>query len=696
MREQQAHLSHPKYRPDIDGLRAVAVLAVVGFHAFPSLVCGGFTGVDVFFVISGFLITTIIFQNLDQGTFRLSEFYARRIRRIFPALIVVLSFCLALGWFLLLADEFNQLGKHIAAGAGFVANFILWREVGYFDNSAETKPLLHLWSLSIEEQFYVIWPPLLWFAWRRKCNLFTISLVCAVVSFVLNMRGIKHDATATFYSPQTRFWELLSGSLLAWGTLHKNGPFLGRKRRNFFLMRVFGGESRKGSSRALENILSIIGSLLLVFGFCRFNKELPFPGKVALLPVMSALLIISAGSKAWVNRTILSNKIAVWFGLISFPLYLWHWPLLSFARIVEGDVPSSDIRIGAVVLSVVLAWLTTRFIEKPIRYGGSGTVRQIVILCGSLLLLGVIGFVVSKADLSRSHGYEKLAIKRKGFEHAFGSSMAWYRGKQDWLFLGNQYNNSVAKLKLATVPKDDEIETTKKLFKRIAEAGSKFNSKVVLIVGPNKESVYSEYLPEELIPSSKRYIEFFLEEIRDVPNLMVYDPTDDLRHLKHSEGLLYWMTDTHWNNKGAYCVFSGAANLLGLPVPAVEFKQESTRRGDLVDISKLQKFPLHKEDHWEVIWKRESALTESEISDEQKTSFGPASVVINNKPLSNKYIWVVGDSFANGLKPFLNATFQEVRYVGLSDEKLKSLPDNLASVDRKPDIILIVRAERNF
>jgi peptidoglycan/LPS O-acetylase OafA/YrhL len=158
------HLTHPKYRADIDGLRAIAVLSVVLFHAFPTLqlsifssltIAGGFIGVDIFFVISGFLISTIIFDNLARGSFSFLEFYSRRIKRIFPALLLVLITCFAFGWFALLADEYKQLGKHIAAGAGFVSNFVLWNESGYFDNSAETKPLLHLWTLGIEEQFYI-------------------------------------------------------------------------------------------------------------------------------------------------------------------------------------------------------------------------------------------------------------------------------------------------------------------------------------------------------------------------------------------------------------------------------------------------------------------------------------------------------------------------------------------------------------
>jgi len=170
-------LQHPKYRPDIDGLRGIAVLSVVASHAFPNKISGGFIGVDIFFVISGFLISTIIFNNLEKGTFSFYEFYARRIKRIYPALFVVLFACLIFGWFALLPEEYKQLGKHTAGGAGFIANFILWSEAGYFDNSAETKPLLHLWSLGIEEQFYIIWPFLLWFLWKKKFNLLTISVI---------------------------------------------------------------------------------------------------------------------------------------------------------------------------------------------------------------------------------------------------------------------------------------------------------------------------------------------------------------------------------------------------------------------------------------------------------------------------------------------------------------------------------------
>lgn len=414
-------LAHPKYRPDIDGLRAIAVLSVVAFHAFPAWMKGGFIGVDVFFVISGFLISTIIFENLDGGTFSFPEFYARRIKRIFPALFLVLVACFSFGWFVLLADEYKQLGKHIAAAAGFVSNLVLWSEAGYFDNSVETKPLLHLWSLGIEEQFYICWPFFLWLAWKRKFNLLTLTVLVALFSFYFNLKGIRKDALATFYSPQTRFWELLSGSILAWFSLYKKYAFARYKSCiDDWLVKVIYRENVEADGKTLSNVISFVGSLLLSYGFWQITKEVSFPGKWAAIPVLGAALIILAGPKAWINRTILSSKIAVWFGLISFPLYLWHWPLLSFARIIEGEMPSRSIRIAAVVLSVVLSWFSYRFVERPIRLGvgGRGKVFGLVVL---MIFSGACGFYLYKKNgfANEAKGYCSFAEQYKKFDSIY-------------------------------------------------------------------------------------------------------------------------------------------------------------------------------------------------------------------------------------------------------------------------------------
>jgi peptidoglycan/LPS O-acetylase OafA/YrhL len=387
-----ATTSHPRYRPDIDGLRAIAVLSVVAFHAFPTWIRGGFIGVDIFFVISGFLISSIIFENLERGTFSFTEFYARRIRRIFPALILVLAASYAVGWFILLADEYKQLGKHIAAGAGFLSNFVLWEETGYFDTSAEAKPLLHLWSLGIEEQFYIVWPLLLWLAWKTRVNLLAATVLVAGVSFYLNLNGTKNDAVAAFYSPQTRFWELSCGSLLAWTSTYRKEAWLALKTRLEAWRGVpADGESADLAVRAVQNLASFLGILLLAFGFWRINQGLSFPGKWALVPVVGAVLIISAGPSAWINRTVLSSRLAVWFGLLSFPLYLWHWPMLFFSRFAEPDVPDGNIRLAALAASVLLAWLTYKVVERRVRFGGHGKAK-VVALITLMIVVGCVGY----------------------------------------------------------------------------------------------------------------------------------------------------------------------------------------------------------------------------------------------------------------------------------------------------------------
>lgn len=691
------HLTHPKYRPDIDGLRAVAVLSVVAFHAFPAWMKGGFIGVDVFFVISGFLISTIIFENLDRGTFSFADFYARRIKRIFPALLLVLIASFAFGWLVLIADEFKQLGKHIAAGAGFVSNLVLWSEAGYFDNSAETKPLLHLWSLGIEEQFYIFWPFVLWFAWKRKFNLLTLTIIVALISFSLNLKGIKQNSVATFYSPQTRFWELLSGSILAWLAIYKKNAIKPYTLKiDGWLAKVIYRESVEVNGRTLSNVIAFVGVLLLAYGFLRINKDLSFPGKWAVIPVLGGILIILAGPQAWVNRKILSNKIAVWFGLISFPLYLWHWPLLSFARIVESELPSRNIRIAAVVLSVVLAWVTYNFVERPLRFGKPSRVKVYVLVI-VMAIVGSLGYYsYSKVDLCKYRGFEDMLIQRKGFEHGLGCSLSWYQGKQDWLFLGNDYANTVAKLKLSIKPSDEEITAVKNIFSKISETGSKLGVKTVLIIGPNKSSIYPEYLPEKLEPSDTKYSSFFIDKLREIPTLTVYDPSYDLISAKKDDEFFYWRTDTHWNNKGAFVAFDGLSKLLSIPKPSIDFKIGAPYSGDLIDISKLKDFPISSFDNWDVVWNDKPLLSQKEIKDEQNTAFGSAEVVQNENPLSDKYVWVVGDSFAGALKQYFNATFKEVRYVGHWGDKLHTLPEQITQIERKPDLIFIVRVERSF
>jgi peptidoglycan/LPS O-acetylase OafA/YrhL len=356
-----------KYRADIDGLRAVAVVLVVLFHAFPSVVPGGYVGVDVFFVISGFLISTILLGSLSDNTFSLVNFYERRIRRIFPALSVILAFVMVVGWFTILADEYAQLGKHVAGGAGFIANFVLLSEVGYFDTSSETKPLLHLWSLGIEEQFYIFYPIAFVFAARWRHGILTLIVTMAVASFLANVTFVNTSRAEVFYLPFTRMWELLIGASLACG------GFYGRC-----------------SSRTLGAIASLLGLSLIITSAAVLNNESVFPGFNALLPSVGAALIVWAGAGGLLNRGLLSNRTLVGIGLVSYPLYLWHWPLISLGRILGYQ--STVARLALVLASVVLSVMTYYLVEKPIRFRAKGH-GAVLALVAVMIVLGSVGWI---------------------------------------------------------------------------------------------------------------------------------------------------------------------------------------------------------------------------------------------------------------------------------------------------------------
>jgi peptidoglycan/LPS O-acetylase OafA/YrhL len=367
------NLHSHSYRPDIDGLRALAILPVVLFHAFPNLLPGGFIGVDIFFVISGYLITSILLKDIQAGSYSIKTFYARRVRRIFPALSVVLLFCLILGWVVLTASEYHSLGKHTYGGAGFIANFMFWKEAGYFDAAGDTKPLLHLWSLGIEEQFYIVWPLLLYLFAKRSWNILWMIVGVALLSFALNIIRIGVDPSYTFYSPLSRSWELALGAFLAYQAIHPMVSLATIIQRH-------------------KSALSILGFILIAIGFVVINESRAFPGWWALLPVLGSGLLIAAGPEAIFNKTILSRRLLVGVGLISFPLYLWHWPLLSFMRIIYSETPPEDIRLIIVIVSIVLAWLTYLLIEKPIRtsHKKKSLIWALSILMFVICLAGVV------------------------------------------------------------------------------------------------------------------------------------------------------------------------------------------------------------------------------------------------------------------------------------------------------------------
>ena len=362
------------YRRDIDGLRAVAVLAVIGFHAFPSLVPGGFTGVDVFFVISGFLISHQLFAACDRGSFSIRDFYIRRIRRIFPALILVLAATAAFGWIALTPTEFRSLQQHLAASAFFSNNFLLWYEAGYFDAPSKAKPLLHLWSLGVEEQFYIVWPWVIFWCWRRRLNRTAVIGIITLLSFAVSLAMMsRFTPAAAFYMPHSRLWQLAAGAWLASLTL--DGP---------------DHVLRWTATGSIANAMATVGAGLVLAGFMTLGAAAAtYPGWSALVPTIGTLLIIAAGS-AWLNRKLLSASVAVFIGLVSYPLYLWHWPMLSFLSITEqGQAPRALI-LGALAWSFVLATLSYLLVERPVRsWIQTATPRRAAAIATVLFATGV-------------------------------------------------------------------------------------------------------------------------------------------------------------------------------------------------------------------------------------------------------------------------------------------------------------------
>ena len=360
-----------KYRPDNDGLRAIAVLGVIIYHAFPHALPGGFIGVDIFFVISGYLISGILYKGHREGNFSFREFYARRIRRLFPALITVLLLCLGYGWLVLLPNEYQQLGKHVAAGTLFIQNIIFWQESGYFDTAANLKPLLHLWSLAVEEQFYIFFPPILLLVWKRKWPLVLVLLILLIASMIGNLVMSGQNRASDFFLTPYRAWEFLGGALLAWWHYDRG---------------------HEEDLPLYRQAFSIGGAVLLGLGMAFINKNDPFPGWRALLPVMGTLLLMEGGRGAWVNSKIIANPAVVWIGLISYPLYLFHWPALSFVRIVKNDKPDSIVIWSALAVAFVLTVITYYLIEKPIRYSKSP--RVVAFLTMAFIATGILGWLV--------------------------------------------------------------------------------------------------------------------------------------------------------------------------------------------------------------------------------------------------------------------------------------------------------------
>ena len=368
-----------KYRPDIDGLRAVAIVPVVLYHAGFALWGGGFVGVDVFFVISGYLIASFILTEIRSGEFSLRNFYLRRIRRIFPALFTMMVASAGIGALLMTPHAYRRLGESIAATALFSSNFLFWLQSGYFAAPLEERPLLHTWSLGVEEQFYLAFPIFLMLLCRFfPSRLVGATLTLCVLSFGVNVLTVKTHPSFAFFLTPSRIWELFIGVLLAAGAL-----------------------TPPRSSRWSETA-GLMGVVLIgcaIFGFSQFTV---FPGFAALVPTLGAALIIWAGmsGKGSVTR-LLSRPAAVLVGKISYSLYLWHFPLLAFAAYVSIGGASLSMRLAMIGLSIILAFTSWIYIEQPVRQGrGIFGQREVVFgaATAAVTLFGGFGMVTHFAD----------------------------------------------------------------------------------------------------------------------------------------------------------------------------------------------------------------------------------------------------------------------------------------------------------
>lgn len=360
-----------QYRPEVDGLRAVAVIPVILFHAGFEAFSGGFVGVDVFFVISGYLITTILIEDIENKRFSIVNFYERRARRILPALFFVMLVCIPFAWMWMLPSQMKDFSQSLVAVSLFASNILFWRESGYFDAAAEEKPLLHTWSLAVEEQYYVLFPIFLILTWRfGKNRVFWMIVVIAAISLLLSELGWRNKGTANFYLAPTRAWELFAGSISA------------------FIVRKRGVQK--------NNLLALVGLAAIIFSIFFYDESTPFPSVYALVPVLGVVLVVLYADKETLAARLLSTKGFVGIGLISYSAYLWHQPLFAFARIRSLENPADNLMLSLTLVSIVLAYFSWRFIEQPFIKKNLFTRKLLFTISGlgilAFCLIGVTGY----------------------------------------------------------------------------------------------------------------------------------------------------------------------------------------------------------------------------------------------------------------------------------------------------------------
>ncbi len=373
-------MSALKYRPEIDGFRAFAIIPVVLFHAGFDWLSGGYLGVDIFFVISGYLITSLILKEKECGNFTLLNFWERRARRILPALCFMVLICIPLGWLLFLPKELWEFQESVGSVALFLSNHLFLDQSGYFDTAAERKPLLHTWSLAVEEQFYLLFPLLFLVLWRSRILFFLVVSAIVVASLALAHWLSFEKPAAAFYLLPTRAWELCIGALLAIWLHHR--------------------ASRQPESNAVASIAAIGGLILVVLCFFAYTPATPSPSLYTLVPVFGAALVIAGANSENVVGRFLGLPLLVGVGLISFSLYLWHQPVFAFARVQSLNTLAPGQICFLLVCILVLAYFSWRWIEKPFRNRNTVSSRTLVlilfVISGFYVFLGLSGYNTKK------------------------------------------------------------------------------------------------------------------------------------------------------------------------------------------------------------------------------------------------------------------------------------------------------------
>lgn len=523
-----------KYRAEIDGLRALAVLPVIFFHAGLEYFKGGFVGVDIFFVISGYLITTIIIKEIIEEKFSIVNFYERRARRLLPALYFVMGISIPFALLWLSPNDLKDFGQSLVAVSTFSSNILFWRESGYFDTISELKPFIHTWSIAVEEQFYILFPIYLLLTWKGGIKFVTFSLFIIFLSSIfLAQWGVKNSPVASYFLLPTRGWEILVGALIA--------IYL-KYRKHFF-------------PHYINQIFSLFGLSMIIFSIITFNDKTPFPSVYTLIPTIGAGLLILCSVPKTIAYNLLSLKLIVGIGLISYSTYLWHQPLLAFARHQNVLEELSNFAIIIIcLLSFMMGWISWRFIEKPFRDKNVTTRKHILLLSFiGILVFSTIGITFHIKEGFSYNKYQKInnALANIGitdFEH--NNKILQGQSWQTLRELSNKTKNSSAnnlyfsnleseKKKVLLVGNSHSKDLFNVLYRsnelkenfdigrlgiQIENIDTKFydsifyrNSEIVILVSrfSNEDLILLEKISEQIIKDNKKL--FIVEEIFNFP-----------------------------------------------------------------------------------------------------------------------------------------------------------------------------------